>query len=281
MSSRILLLGDTGKMGSALKETLQPDHTVIGVSSRDFDACDFDQVRAVVDRVEPEIVVNTVAFLGIDPCEREPERAYRLNALYPRCLAELAAQKDLLLIHFSTDAVFDDEKQDYYVESDAPMPMNTYGKTKHDGDCFIQSMARRHYIARIPVLFGRTTKNNQFVEKMIAKIRGGADILSISDDIVSSPTYNRDVAGQVKKMIEGNIPYGLYHLCNSGKASLYELMREIVENLDMKVVLRKASYKDFDHIGRKNTFTPLRSEKLEPLRSWREAVKSYCEAMNS
>lgn len=281
MSARILLLGDTGKMGSALKETLQPDHTVIGLSSGDFDANDFDRVRAVVDRVEPEIVVNTVAFLGIDPCEREPERAFRMNALYPRRLAELADQKDLLLIHFSTDAVFNDEKQDYYVESDAPRPLNTYGMTKYDGDCFIQSIAGKHYIARIPVLFGRTQKNNQFVEKMIAKIQEGADSLSISDDIVSSPTYNHDVARQVKRMIEENMPYGLYHLSNSGKASLYELMKEIVKNLDMKVDLRKGSYKDFDHIGRKNTFTPLRSEKLEPLRAWREAVKSYCEAMNS
>lgn len=281
MSARILLLGDTGKMGSALKETLQADHTVIGASSVDFDAYDFDQVRAVVDRVEPEIVINTVAFLGIDPCEREPERAYSLNALYPRYLAELADKKDLLLIHFSTDAVFNDEKQNYYVESDAPKPLNTYGMTKYDGDCFVQSIAPKHYLARIPVLFGRTPKNSQFVEKMITKIREGADSLSISNDIISSPSYNYDVARQVKRMIEDRLPFGLYHLSNSGKASLYDLMKEIVENLDLKVDLRKASYKDFDHIGRKNTFTPLRSEKLEQLRSWREAVETYCETINS
>jgi len=116
MPKTILLLGHTGKLGSALHICLSPDYQVVGKNSRDFDASDFEQVAALLEQSRPEIVINTVAFMGIDQCELEPEKAQLINTLLPGYLAKLSEQKDITLVHFSTDAVFNDEKNDYYHE---------------------------------------------------------------------------------------------------------------------------------------------------------------------
>lgn len=279
MSKRLLLLGSTGKMGIALRGVLEEDYAVIGKNSRDFDAFDFKQVRSLIEQSSPNIVINTVAYLGIDPCERDPEKALRLNTLYPRFLAELSNEFGFLLVHFSTDAVFNDRKEGFYTEKDPPHPLNIYGFTKHGGDCFIQAIAERYYIFRVSVLFGETTKNTQFVEKMLQKIKEGQRVLNISTDIVGSPSYSKDVARQIKEILDALPKFGLYHMANEGKASLCDLMKEIVQVLGLDVDIQKASYKDFPYLGIKNTYTPIRSEKIAPLRLWQEAIVEYCHGL--
>ena len=281
MTKRMLILGHTGKMGTALVDVFSDSYNVIGKNSRDFDAEDFDQVKDLLDRERPEIVINTVAFLGIDPSENEPIKAFRLNALYPQILARLSAENGFTLVHFSTDGVFNDEKNDFYVESDMPCPLHVYGATKYSGDCFIQSLAKKYYIFRIPMLFGETTKNDQFVEKMFMKVKEGAATLKIAGDVFSSPTYSKDIAKIVCEIIEGDEVSGVYHVANEGKASLFELMNEIVKNTGMDVCIEEASFNDFPYVGRKNTNTPMKSEKLESMRPWQEAAKDYCDVLNA
>lgn len=276
---KILLLGSTGKMGTAIRTAFEADCKVVCKNSRDFDACNFKQVQKLVSDERPDIVINTVAFLGIDPCEKEPQKAMLLNTLYPKQLAELSSEVGYSLVHFSTDAVFNDVKGNFYTESDAPSPINIYGFTKHGGDCFIQELAKKFYIFRIPVLFGETKKKNQFVEKMISRVIDGQKALKISDDIVSSPSYSIDIAREAKRIINESLPYGVYHISNQGKASLYELMREIVNCLNLDVKVERASYKDFPFYGKKNTNTPIKSEKIKSLRPWREAVREYCSGL--
>lgn len=279
MAKKILLFGSTGKMGLALTDVLARDYMIIGKNSKDFNALNFEETRPMIQALKPDIVVNTVAFLGIDPCEKEPEKAFRLNTLYPKFLAELSKANKFLLVHFSTDAVFNDNKKGYYVESDCPCPLNIYGLTKYGGDCFIQAIADHYYIFRISVLFGETVKDSQFVEKMLEKVKQGAKILKISDDIILSPTYSKDVAREVKRILEARYKFGLYHIANKGKASLYDLIKEIIKNLGLEVKVEKASYKDFPFIGIKNTNTAIRSEEIDSLRPWKEAVKEYCRAI--
>ena len=276
MNRKVLLLGSSGKMGTALKGALEHDYIIIGKNSKDFDALDFPQVHNLIEGNKADIVINTVALLGIGPCEKEPEKAFRLNTLYPKFLAELSKEKNFLLIHFSTDAVFNDAKGDFYIESDSPCPLNIYGFTKYGGDCFIQTLADQNYIFRVSVLFGETSRNTQFVEKMLQRVREGQRILKVSDDIFSSPTYSKDVAGEAKRIIESKYPYGIYHIANEGRASLYELMKEVIDSLGFSVKVEKASYRDFPFAGKKNTCTPLKSEKISLLRPWKDAVKEYC-----
>jgi len=273
----ILLLGSTGKMGTAIEGVFEDGYSITGKNTSNFDALKFEQVRNLIEENNPDIVINTVAFLGIDPCEEDPHMALTLNTLYPKLLAELSNEKRFLLVHFSTDAVFDNnEKGNLYSESALPRPVNIYGFTKYGGDCFIQAIAKEYYIFRISVLFGEAVKHIQFVEKMLLKIKEGSKSLKISDDIISSPTYSKDIAREVRRIIEASYPYGLYHIASGEKASLFELMKEIVENLNLDVRIEKASYKDFPFVGTKNTCTPIRSEKVNSLRPWREALKEYC-----
>lgn len=281
MPKKILLLGNSGKMGIALTDILSKDYIVQGRNSKDFDAAQLKQVATLINAEEPNIVINAVAFLGIDPCENDPIKALRLNTLYPKFLAELSEEKKYLLIHFSTDGVFNDRKEGFFIESDAPSPMHIYGLTKYGGDCFIQAIAKHYYIIRIPILFGETNKKTQFVEKMLDKIESGQKILKIADDIVYSPSYSRDIALKVKQILDNELPGGLYHVVNEGKASLYELMKEIVVNLKLDVSVEKASYKDFPSVGIKNTFTPMSSEKIGVMRPWRDAVYEYCKNINT
>lgn len=275
--SKVLLLGSSGKMGTALRNVFGPDHYVVCRNSSNFNASDIEQVRSEIEKHTPDIVLNTVAFLGIDQCEKEPQKAFQLNALYPKYLAELSREKDFLLVHFSSDAVFNDVKQNYYVESDVPNPINQYGRSKYEGDCFVQTIAEKYYLIRISILFGDTTKNSQFVEKMLWKINEGTSELKIADDIILSPTYSEDVAREIKRLVGTSSPYGLYHVVNEGRASLYEFMKEIIDNLKLDVTVHKASHRDFPALGIKNTCTPLASEKTSSLRPWKQAVKAYCE----
>ena len=98
MSNKILLLGCSGKMGVAVEDVFKNSYSVFGKNTRDFDAQNFEQVRELIYNTLPDIVLNTVAFRGIDPCEKEPEKAFRLNTLYPKWLAELSQEKGFLLV---------------------------------------------------------------------------------------------------------------------------------------------------------------------------------------
>ena len=273
----VLVLGNTGKIGSALEEEFGPAYRVSGKNSRDFNVADLPRTERLIRDCRPDVVLNAVVFGGVDPCEGDPLRAFQVNAFFPKRLAELSNEMNFLLVHFSSDGVFDGESRTPYRESDAPWPINVYGLTKFGGDCFVRSVARRYYIIRISVLFGKSAKRTQFVERMLERIQREPGGVRIADDLVCSPCFSRDVAWRVRQVIEEERPFGLYHVANAGQASLYELMCAAVENLKLDAKIGRASHGDFAGVGRKTVFTPLVSEKLPPLRSWQEALRSTAE----
>jgi dTDP-4-dehydrorhamnose reductase len=270
-----VILGHTGKLGHALAAAFAGRDRVVGRNSWDFDAQNIESVRRVVAEADPEVVINAVAMQGLDACDREPEKAFRINALFPKALAEMARDQGFLLVHFSSECVFNDEKGEAYTEDDAPAPLNVYGATKHAGDCLVRALAPRHYVFRLAIQFGAGGRRDQFVERMIRAARTGGT-LRAADDVVTSPTYSADVAREVTRILEAQLPFGLYHVANEGRASLYELVTEIVAGLGLKAEVRRASHRDFPASARKNLCTPLRSAKIPPLRPWREAVGEYC-----
>lgn len=268
-------------MGVALTDLFSkdPNYSLEGKNSRDFDAGNLSQVSEIIEKNKPDIVINAVALVGIDPCEKEPSKAFQLNTLYPKVLAGLSKKYGFILVHFSSDAVFNDEKNGFYTERDTPTPVSLYGVTKYGGDCFVQSLTPTYYIVRTSVLFGETPRQTQFVEKMLQRVHQGESQLRIADDIVGSPTYSKDVALKIKEMLDEKVSFGIYHVANEGRASLYELMEEIIANLQLNVTLQRASYRDFHYLGMKNTRTPILSEKIAPLRPWKSAVKAYCNCL--
>lgn len=279
-NKRILVFGPTGKVGSAMR-TVLGDSKVICVNHSQCDVCCSDKVVNIIEEVKPEIVINAVAFNGLDACEEDPVQALRVNTLYPKMLAELSNIHDFLLVHFSTDAVFEGKTSDYYLESSAARPINMYGFTKYGADCFISAIANKYYIARLSIQFGASDSSTQLIEKMLEKIRTGCRHLRISEDIIASPSYSIDVANAVKSIVESEVPYGLYHVANQGKASLYELMRELISILHLNVVIEPVPHAVFNTKSYKNPYTPIASEKLQHLRPWQEALADYGQQLTS
>lgn len=276
MRPKVLILGHTGKVGTAIRAALGPKYDVLGANSAVLDANDLAMVGAMVADTKPDVVVNCIAHLGEDACEREPDRAFRLNTLLPRLLADYSERQAFKLVHFSSDGVFSGRKRDFLGESDVPDPVNIYGLTKYMADVSILGGCERHFVFRISVQFGESDGKPQFLEKMIARVRGGDRHLRIADDIVSSPTYSADVATVVRAAIEGDISYGLYHVVDTGSASLYELVSAAFEMLGWRAEVEPVSHVEFPTAARKHPITPLRQEKLPPLRHWRAALAEYC-----
>ncbi|MCM8786799.1 MAG: NAD(P)-dependent oxidoreductase [Candidatus Omnitrophica bacterium] len=271
---KILLFGKTGKLGLAIEEVFLKDYNIFGISSQDCDVCDFGKVKRLIKKIKPEIVINAAIFGGVKLCEENPYKAFLVNSLFPRFLAKLSKIENFLLVHFSSDAVFGNSKKKFFVETDKPFLKNIYGATKYMGDCFVEADAKNYYILRMSLLFGKTTKIKQFIDKTLKMLLEGKKIINIYGDFVFSPTYSLDVAQQLKKLIEKKFPYGLYHISNSGKATLEEFLNQIIKNLNLKAKVRKVSVetvnKDFSQP------VVLSSIKLKPQRSWKAALADYC-----
>ncbi|MGN7613677.1 SDR family oxidoreductase, partial [Magnetococcales bacterium HHB-1] len=249
---------------------------VIGVNSQDFDAKDLLSVTALVQRYNPILVINCVALLGLTPCEENPQNAIQLNTRYPQQLARLAKQHRFLLIHLSSDAVFNNSKKPF-TESSPINPLNFYGWSKAGGDHFITLENPAHYILRTPLIFGPSQKNNQLVEKLIIKMKTSQEALYISEDVWCSPSYSLDIAKRALKLLEQKAATGIYHLYNQGYVSLFELVQTLAEIIQCPTIIHRASQKDFPSLSLKNQYTQLTSEKISPLRPWQEALQTFCQ----
>jgi dTDP-4-dehydrorhamnose reductase len=276
---KILLLGYSGKVGNAIYEVFKNDYVIIKKNSSNLNAVDFVAVENVIKEEAPDIVINCIAKVGLSSCEQSPQEALVLNTLLPRRLAELSIIYDFLLVHFSTGAVLPNSDGRYLLESDIPKPVNIYGFTKFGGDCFVEQISKRYYIIRLPLLFGKTSKPlsecKQFVDNILYRIENGEKEIRISVDVINSPTYTKDVAETVKMIIEKNMEYGLYHVSNKGKVSLYEFTKELIGILYPEVVIQKTTIEEFTDILQ-NKCCPITSEKIDDLRDWKEALNEYC-----
>lgn len=276
---KILLIGATGLVGSAVKtallkkgeELVTAGHIELDIAAADFS----DRLKEIA----PDAIVNTAVFQGVEPCEHDPEKAFMVNVHATRLMAQYCGDNDRTFAYISTEAVFG-ESNDLRYEKDTPSPMNYYGLTKYDGEIMTRTFCPRHYIFRLPVMFGtRENKAANFLEKMHGLYKNGKKTIKVVDDIYSRPTYNADVAKTVADcMVEGR-EYGIYHLVNSGEpASSYEFVTEFFRLLginDMEIGRAKATDFSMNEIGKKPLRTLLGSSRINEMRDWREAMAEY------
>lgn len=272
MKRSLLLLGASGKMGTAVCHRLSQEYRIIPKTSADFDAADFDQVSRLVSQTQPDLIVNAVGMLGIDNCEREPERAFRINTLFPKHLATVS-RHETILIHFSTSSVFDGSKNDFYTEKDLAAPLNIYGVTKAGGDAMVSAYSPKHYIFRIPLTFG-PGRPDQFAERMLARAANG-ETLRIAADVFESPSYSLDIADEMLRILNEKLPFGVYHIANRGMVSLYDMMIFFTNLAGISSKIVRASHREFTTLGLKNTNTPLTSSRINPMRSWERAATEF------
>lgn len=226
----ILLTGKTGQVGWELQRTLAPLGRVIAPDRNQMDLADPDSVRSAVRLASPDIIVNAAAYTAVDKAEAESELAMQVNAGAPGIMAEEAKRLDALLVHYSTDYIFDGTKATPYVEEDTPHPLNVYGRSKLEGEYAIAATGCAYLILRTSWVYARRGSN--FVLSMLELARQ-RKMLTVVDDQVGSPTWSRFIAESTAGLLTdigcAKDNEGIYHLTAGGHVSRFDFARKIVE----------------------------------------------------
>ncbi len=271
---KVAIIGASGQLGSDLVKVFG-DFELYPLTHDDIEVSDRNSVEKSLKKIMPDVVINTAAFHKTDACEDMPEKAFLVNAIGAKNVAEVCKEIKAINIYISTDYVFDGNKDKPYVESDAPNPINAYGLSKYAGELFTKNYCDRYYIVRVASLFGvagASGKGGNFVETMIKKAKNNEKI-RVVDDIVMSPTYTKDAALAIKDLL--NKPFGIYHVTNSGYCSWFEFAKKIFEILSLEVDLKPIKSHELNMKAKRPKNSALKSEKGIRLRSWEEALKDY------
>ena len=230
---RILLFGKNGQLGWELTRSLQPLGQVIALGREEADFSDPDSLREIVRNIKPDVIVNAVAYTAVDKAEDDEDLAALINSVAPGVLAEEAFRIDALLVHYSTDYVFDGAKESPYVETDVPNPINAYGRTKLGGERALQSSGCDYLIFRTSWVYA--SRGHNFL-LTILKLAQERDELSIVADQIGSPTPARLIADAtvvclyqaIKQRQSGIFSSDLYHLTSSSSTSWHGFSEAIV-----------------------------------------------------
>lgn len=232
---KILVTGKNGQVGHELMRTLVLIGEVVGV---DIKECDFRQsaaIGALVDRVKPDVIINTAGYTEVDKAESEPTVAHAINAQAPKVLALQASRRNIPIIHFSTDYIFDGKKEGPYLEDDPANSLSVYGRTKWLGEEAVRKNADKHVILRTSWIFGAHGVN--FL-KTVLKLAQDQSKLSVVKDQVGAPTSARMLAEVtaeiVRQLLEPGAyrKYGTYHLVSMGETSWYGYAQHILSLLN-------------------------------------------------
>jgi dTDP-4-dehydrorhamnose reductase len=224
-SPRILIVGAAGQLGLALQGSFKGRGEVVAAGRESADLADPDQICDLVRRVRPAVILNAAAYTAVDRAESEPERAMAINALAPRILADEALRSDALLVHYSTDYVFDGQKSGPWTEEDAPAPLNVYGASKLAGEQAIRESGARHLIFRTSWVYGVHGSNFLLTMLRLGRQRGR---ISVVDDQSGAPTSSIELARVTRQIVDGALAgqfggpevwAGLYHMTCAGSTS--------------------------------------------------------------
>jgi dTDP-4-dehydrorhamnose reductase len=224
---RILLTGKNGQVGWELQRSLCTLGEVVALGSAELDLADPDAIVRVVRELKPDLIVNPAAYTAVDKAESEPELAMAVNGRAPGILAEETKRLGALLVHYSTDYVFDGSKASPYVETDEPNPLNVYGRSKLEGERAIQAVAGRHLIFRTSWVYGTRGKN--FLLTMSRLMRERQEVSVVSDQY-GAATWSRYIAEATLQLLTRDVD-GLLHLAAGSYWSWHEFAVAIREHL--------------------------------------------------
>jgi len=279
---RILILGSQGMLGQDLVKVFEAD-PIWHVFAFDRDKVDITSeksLRKVVEEVDPQAIVNATGYNAVDRCEAdeiEYELAKKVNGYGPGKLAKIGKEKNIPLVHYSTDYVFDGEKGEYE-EDDKPAPLSNYGRSKLLGEEEIQKNTDKFYLIRTSKLFGKPghspMSKRSFFDTMIQLAKDN-QILRVVDEEKSCFTYTPDLALETKKIIEEEIPFGIYHIVNEDPCTWYEAAVELFKIAKMEVEVIPVSSAEFPRPARRPKSSVLLNTKLKPLRHYKKALQEY------
>ena len=230
--TRVLLAGRGGQLGWELQRSLAPLGGLVALDRAGMDLADPDSIHRAIADARPEVIVNAAAYTAVDQAESQPEVAMQINGVAPGIIAEEAARIGALMVHYSTDYVFDGRKDSPYREDDSPEPLNVYGRTKLAGEEAVRAAGGPHLIFRTSWVY--SARGTNFLLTMLRLARERSE-LSIVDDQVGAPTWARSIAELTARALgaDGAGPgpardrSGVYHLAAGGAVSWFGFAQAI------------------------------------------------------
>lgn len=280
---RIAVLGGNGQLGEDVAAAFREEgDQVTPLTHQDVEIASKESVLQCLENLHPEIVINTAAFHHVEKCEADPAQAFAANAVGARNVAQATRLLGAVLLHISTDYVFDGLKNSPYTEQDFPMPLNVYGNSKLAGEYFVRTDNPRHFVVRVSGIYGshpcRAKGNLNFVETMLKLSRERDELRVVNDEFVT-PTPTAEVARQLV-VLSRTTDYGLYHATSEGGCSWYEFAKAIFELSGVKVRLEPARPGEFPAKVARPKYSVLENAALKRssrnvFKHWKKGLEQY------
>lgn len=274
---KILLLGAKGMLGKDLAPLLAMKYSVVLTDIEELDICNPQAVADGILDIQPDMVINAAAYTDVDGSERNPERAFSVNAAGAQNVALACAAKGAQMVHLSTDYVFDGSLCRPYREEDPPNPVNTYGASKLKGERLIQEALKNFLIIRTAWLYGRHGRN--FVKAILDQAALKKEIRVVNDQR-GAPTFTKDLGRAILRLVEAGAK-GIVHVTNAEDCTWFDFAREILKEKSLNaVVVHPISSSELNRPARRpansvldcSLYESLTGQKLRP---WREALREY------
>lgn len=264
----VLVTGANGQLGQSIQSIAEkfPDIEFVFCDSNKLDITDYDNVNAVFDEFIPKYCINAAAYTAVDKAESEPQKAYSINVLGTQNLAKVCKINGTILLHISTDFVFDGTKKTPYTETDEPNPTGVYGQTKLDGEDAIQELWEKHYIVRTSWVYSQFCSN--FMKTML-RLGKEREELSVVNDQIGTPTNAIDLAKTLIKICLTNNQqpitnnFGIYNFSNEGQCSWYDFAQKIFEINNITIDLHPIPTKDYPTPAKRPAYSVLDKSKIK------------------
>jgi dTDP-4-dehydrorhamnose reductase len=285
----ILLIGKIGQVGWELRRTLAPLGKVVAVDFPEIDLTDGASISKWTREIRPQVIVNAAAHTAVDKAETDYEKCHQINGIAPGILAEEAKKLSALLVHYSTDYVFDGTKTEPYVEEDAPNPLSAYGRAKLAGDQAILQAGGRHLIFRLCWVYGARGANFMLTMMRLARER---EKLRVVRDQYGCPTWSRMIAETTALALKQSLAAsdhgaftGVYHLAAGGQTSWHGFAQAIVEQMPEKKCkeIEAIGSSEYPLPAKRPAYSVLGCQKLQRtfglhLPDWQESLKQVLES---
>ncbi len=284
---KIAIIGANGQLGTDLFRVFSVKDEVVPLTHNDIEISDAGNVKRVLSSINPEVVINTAAYHHVPQCETNPVRAFEVNGLGPLNLSNVSKDLGYILVHYSTDYVFDGLKHSPYHEQDRENPLNVYAVTKLAGEYFVRNYSEKYFIIRISGIYGRIpcrAKGSNFITTML-KAAAEKPLVRVVADEILTPTSTEDIARNTFSLIRTH-SYGLYHMSCEGECSWYEFAKVIFETLNLKTPLEPCSTKDFPSPVKRPYYSVMENRNLKrvdlnQMKHWKDSLKRFLDDYQS
>jgi dTDP-4-dehydrorhamnose reductase len=274
----VLVTGASGQLGQAI-QFLSDKYADIDFkfcSSSDLDITSLENCQLVFTKYKPDFCINAAAYTAVDKAESEPEKAHLINVVGAKNLAAVCKEFSTVLLHVSTDFIFDGTKKTPYLETDLPNPTGVYGQTKLDGEKAIQQTFDHYFIIRTSWVYSQFGAN--FMKTML-RLASERDSLSVVNDQIGTPTNAVDLAKALLEIIKSNNnSFGIYNFSNEGQCSWYDFAKKIFEINNISINLQAIPSTSFPTPAKRPAYSVLDKSKIKnvfgvEVKGWEESLR--------